>query len=152
LTKDWKDEWGGDIELWDENVNVYHHSFAPIFNRCVVFATSDIGYHGVTVVNRAPDRTRKSFTEYYDTEEALNGWTGEKHSTVVKTRPHEIIKGHVFMPLETAKRKMVKALLRKRSFSASSLIIVHHLVRDARAMEQSPGDTPRLDGSFSASA
>jgi hypothetical protein len=75
----------------------------------IVFATSKISYHGVTAVNCSPDRTRKSFAPYYDTKEAPIGWTGENHSTVFKARPHEIIKGHVLMPLETAKRKMVKA-------------------------------------------
>ena len=41
FNKDWDPEWGGNIELWDKDVKVCHHSFSPIFNRCVVFATSE---------------------------------------------------------------------------------------------------------------
>src|SRR5262249_17045361 len=33
FNKDWKQEWGGNIELWDKDVNVCHHSFSPTFNR-----------------------------------------------------------------------------------------------------------------------
>jgi hypothetical protein len=64
----------------------------------------------VTAVNCPPDRTRKSFAAYYYTREAPVGWTGESHSTIFKARPNELIKGHVLMPLETAKLNMMKAL------------------------------------------
>ena len=29
LNPDWKEEWGGQIELWDRNVSQCHHSFSP---------------------------------------------------------------------------------------------------------------------------
>jgi hypothetical protein len=110
FNKNWKEEWGGNIELWDKDVKVCHHSFAPIFNRCVVFETSKISYHGVTAVKCLPDQNRKSFAAYYYTKEAPIGWTGESHSTIFKARPDEIVKGHVLMPLETAKRNMVQVV------------------------------------------
>jgi hypothetical protein len=56
-----------------------------------------------------PDQIRKSFAAYYYTKEAPIGWNGESHSTIFKARPNEIVKGHVLMPLETAKRNMVQA-------------------------------------------
>jgi hypothetical protein len=116
FNRDWKDEWGGHIELWDKEVKVCYHSFAPIFNRCIVFATSEISYHGVSAVKCPPDRVRKSFAAYYYTKEAPIGWTGESHTTIFRARPHEIVKGHVLMPLQSAKRTIVKALrgLKKR--------------------------------------
>jgi Rps23 Pro-64 3,4-dihydroxylase Tpa1-like proline 4-hydroxylase len=116
FNKGWKDEWGGNIELWDRDVKVCHHSFAPIFNRCIVFETSEISYHGVTAVKCPPDRIRKSFAAYYYTKEAPNGWNGESHTTIFKARPDEIVKGRVLMPLETAKRNMLEAYwgLKKR--------------------------------------
>jgi hypothetical protein len=110
FNKDWKPEWGGNIELWDKDVKVCHHSFAPIFNRCVVFETNEISYHGVTAVKCPPDRSRKSFAAYYYTKEAPAGWNGESHSTIFKARPDEVLKGKVLMPLETAKRRMVSAI------------------------------------------
>jgi Rps23 Pro-64 3,4-dihydroxylase Tpa1-like proline 4-hydroxylase len=110
FNKDWAEEWGGNIELWDKDVKVCHHSFAPIFNRCVVFETSNISYHGVTAVRCPEGRSRKSFAAYYYTKEAPPSWTGEEHTTIFRARPDEVIKGHVMMPLEKASRKMREAL------------------------------------------
>ncbi len=87
-----------------------HHSFSPIFNRCVVFTTNEISFHGVTAVKCPADRTRKSFAAYYYTKDAPAGWTGKSHSTIFKARPDEILKGRVLMPLETAKQNMMIAL------------------------------------------
>jgi hypothetical protein len=106
FNKDWDPAWGGNIELWDKDVKVCHHSFSPVFNRCVVFETSDISYHGVTAVKCPDDRTRKSFAAYYYTKEAPPGWNGDVHSTVFKARPDEVIKGKVLMPLEKAQRRL----------------------------------------------
>jgi hypothetical protein len=110
FNKDWRPEWGGNIELWNKDVTVCHHSFSPIFNRCVVFTTNEISFHGVTAVKCPADRTRKSFAAYYYTKEAPVGWNGESHTTIFKARPNEILKGQVFMPLESAKQNMMNAL------------------------------------------
>ena len=86
------------------------HSFSPVFNRCVVFITNEVSFHGVTAVKCPDDRTRKSFAAYYYTREAPAGWTGESHSTIFKARPNEILKGAVLMPFESAKQNMINAL------------------------------------------
>jgi Rps23 Pro-64 3,4-dihydroxylase Tpa1-like proline 4-hydroxylase len=110
FNKDWHQEWGGNIELWDKDVKVCEHSYSPIFNRCVVFTTNEISYHGVSAVKCPPDRTRKSFAAYYYTKEAPGHWNGESHSTIFKARPTEVIKGNILMPMEQAKRKFGDAL------------------------------------------
>lgn len=110
LNKDWSPEWGGNIELWDSDVKVCHVSLPPAFNRCVVFATSTISYHGVTAVKCPADRVRKSFAAYYYTKEAPPEWTGEAHSTLFKARPDEVLKGNVLMPLEKARRRVRQAV------------------------------------------
>lgn len=108
LNKDWPESWGGQVELWDRDVRVRHHAFTPIFNRCVVFATSEISYHGVTAVRCPEGQSRKSFAAYYYTREAPAGWTGEAHSTIFRARPNEILKGKVLMPLERTKRRILQ--------------------------------------------
>lgn len=116
FNKDWDPNWGGNIELWDKEVKVCAHSFSPIFNRCVVFETSEISYHGVSAVKCPEDRARKSFAAYYYTKEAPAGWDGQVHSTIFKARPDEVLKGNVLMPLEKASRRMkdvVRGLKRK---------------------------------------
>lgn len=104
FNKDWRGEWGGNIELWDRDVKRCHHSFSPIFNRCVVFETNDISYHGVTAVKCPEGRSRKSFAAYYYTKEAPAHWSGEAHSTIFRARPNEVLKGGVLMPVEKARR------------------------------------------------
>jgi hypothetical protein len=106
FNKDWRPEWGGNIELWDKDVKVCHHSFSPIFNRCIVFATSNISYHGVTAVACPPGNSRKSFAAYYYTKQAPPEWTGTKHTTIFKARPDEVVKGKILMPMQTVRSKM----------------------------------------------
>jgi hypothetical protein len=92
----WQDAWGGKLELWDEKVRTCHHTFLPIFNRCVIFETSEISYHGVTAVT-CPDHTaRRSFAAYYYTRQATPDHA--PHSTVFRARPDERIKKYVLMP------------------------------------------------------
>jgi hypothetical protein len=110
LNKDWRPEWGGNIELWDKDVKVCHHSLEPIFNRCVVFATHETSYHGVTAVKCPDGRSRRSFAAYYYTKEAPAGWDGSVHSTNFRARPNEVVKGRVLMPLENASRRMKAAV------------------------------------------
>ena len=110
FNKDWKPEWGGNVELWDKKVKVCHHSFSPIFNRCVIFATSEISYHGVTAVKCPQGNTRKSFAGYYYTEQAPEGWDGTIHTTIFKARPNEVLKGKVLMPAEKMSRWVRRTL------------------------------------------
>lgn len=86
LNPEWRNDWGGHVELWDRDVRRCAQSFAPVLNRCVVFETSDISFHGVTSVTCPAHVTRKSFAAYYYTREAPEGWDGTEHSTVFGAR------------------------------------------------------------------
>jgi hypothetical protein len=110
FNKDWQPEWGGNIELWDEDVKTCVHSISPIFNRCVVFETNEISYHGVSAVKCPPDRSRKSFAAYYYTREAPAHWTGKFHDTIFRARPDEKWKGRVLMPLERVGKFATRAV------------------------------------------
>jgi hypothetical protein len=100
LNPQWKREWGGNLELCDEQVKVCHHSIEPVLNRCIVFETSERSYHGVEPVSCPAHLTRKSFAGYYYTEEAPPWWDGSSHSTLFRARPTERVKGLVYMPAE----------------------------------------------------
>lgn len=90
LNKDWQEEYGGHLELWDQNMTQCEQKILPIFNRCVVFSTTDFSYHGHPNPLICPEnRTRKSLALYYysngrPSEEVTGG-----HSTLFKTRPDE---------------------------------------------------------------
>lgn len=123
LNPGWRDDWGGQFQLWDEEVTRCTAEFAPLFNRCVIFETNEISYHGVVPVSDKSPAPRKSFATYYYTKEAPAHWTGISHGTIFKARPEERMKGAVLMPAEKVKRQLeagvqsaksfVKALVRK---------------------------------------
>jgi Rps23 Pro-64 3,4-dihydroxylase Tpa1-like proline 4-hydroxylase len=106
LNPTWDKEWGGDIQLWDKDVKHCEASFSPTFNRCVIFETNEISYHGVVPVSPAANTPRQSFATYYYTREAPAHWTGLSHSTVFKARPDEQAKAMILMPAESARRKL----------------------------------------------
>ncbi len=112
LNRGWTPEWGGEFELWDADVKVRHHAHLPIFNRCVLFETNEVSFHGVTAVKCPPGQTRKSFAAYYYTTEAPAQWDGQTHSTIFRARPDEFLKRTVAMPAEKAKRWLSQTLRR----------------------------------------
>jgi len=103
LNEEWRDDWGGAVELWDEQVRKCATSVKPLLNRCVVFATSEISFHGVEPVTCPRDRRRISFASYYFTKEAPSDWDGTKHTTIFKARPNERLRAFVLMPYHRAR-------------------------------------------------
>jgi hypothetical protein len=68
LNENWDPAWGGALELWDRAGKQRVKSIAPIFNRVVVFDTSNYSYHGhPDPLLCPPDRSRKSIALYYYT-------------------------------------------------------------------------------------
>lgn len=110
FNKDWREEYGGYLDLWDKDVRKRYGYFEPKFNRACGFLTSDISFHGVTPLTCPPAVMRKSFATYYYTKEAPAGWDGEKHSTIFKARPDEWAKGKMFMPYEKILRHTKQTL------------------------------------------
>lgn len=104
FNKDWKEEYGGYLDLWDQEVKNRCSYIAPQFNRMAGFATGRHSWHGVTPVHCPEGEVRKSFAVYYYTKEPPAGWDGKRHSTIFKARPTEWLKGNVAMPMESAVR------------------------------------------------
>jgi 2OG-Fe(II) oxygenase superfamily len=115
LNSPWQDSWGGQFQLWDKDVKHCEATFAPLFNRCVIFETSEISYHGVVPLSADAPFPRKSFATYYYTTEAPAHWTGVSHSTIFKARPDEKLKGAVLMPAEVAKAKVSAGLQKMKN-------------------------------------
>ncbi len=119
MNKGWKEEWGGEFELWNEDVTKRHEKFLPIFNRCVMFNTNNVSYHGVNAVKCPEGQARKSFAAYYYTKEAPADFNeppsnGQFHDTIFKARPDEKLKS-VMMPVEAATKGFTKFLRRSAS-------------------------------------
>ena len=98
-------------------MKVRHHVFVPAFNRCVLFQTGTVSYHGVARVTCPKDRRRRSFAGYYYTAEAPEGWDGTTHGTEFRARPDERLKGRVLMPLQSIARKAYEPFRRDKKRS-----------------------------------
>ena len=73
LNSDWESKYGGNLEFWDNNVSNCEKSIEPIFNRAVIFNTSDISFHGHPDPLNCPDHIcRKSLAWYYLTKPQKN--------------------------------------------------------------------------------
>lgn len=83
FNKDWKSEYGGDLELWDPSLTQCVQRIQPIFNRCVIFETSSNSYHGhpVPISENAP-ATRKSLAFYYYAADQRAFDPARAHSTI----------------------------------------------------------------------
>ncbi len=85
LNKDWKEEYGGHLELWDREMKECKKKILPVFNRCVIFSTTDFSYHGHPVPLTCPeDHTRKSIATYYYTNGRPAEEVTNSHSTIFK--------------------------------------------------------------------
>ena len=88
LNKNWKDEYGGHLELWDKKMQGKVHSIAPVFNRCVIFNTDADSFHGHPDPLTTPENiTRKSIALYYYTASKRIYEDSVAHSTMYKARP-----------------------------------------------------------------
>lgn len=68
LNKDWKDEYNGKLELWDQDMARCETAIAPLFNRLVIFNTNKKSFHGHPQPLNTPEHiTRKSIALYYYT-------------------------------------------------------------------------------------
>jgi hypothetical protein len=103
----WHEEWGGDIQLWDNDVKNCRQAFAPALNRCLIFETSDISFHGVAPISKEATLPRISFASYYYTRQAPADWADSVHSTIFKARPDERIRRYFLMPAELLQRRIL---------------------------------------------
>ncbi|HBH06974.1 MAG TPA: proline hydroxylase [Flavobacteriales bacterium] len=86
LNDNWEEEWGGHLELWNENMTKREQRIAPLFNRAVIFNTTKTSYHGHPEPLKCPeDRTRRSLALYYYTHEKNPNW----YSTNYQGRPDD---------------------------------------------------------------
>jgi len=110
----WEERWGGHIQLWDQEVKRCEAAFSPALNRCVIFETSNISYHGVTPVAASAPTPRQSFAAYYYTREAPPYWNGVGHGTLFKARPDEWARGFVLMPAESIVKNLQMGIRRAK--------------------------------------
>lgn len=66
FTKDWKEEWNGDNQLWGKNMKKCVVKTYPKFNSAIIFKTDEITWHGLPEKIMCPEGVfRKSLAYYY---------------------------------------------------------------------------------------
>jgi hypothetical protein len=108
LNKDWRDEYGGHLQLWDRDMTRCEAKVLPLFNRVMIFGTTDFTYHGHPDPLQCPESmTRKSLALYYFSNgrpaEELSG----EHSTLFRPRHDAEFK----LTLQQRLRRVAKDLL-----------------------------------------
>jgi hypothetical protein len=85
LNKGWREEWSGHLELWDADMRECHVRIAPLFNRTVIFSTTDTSFHGHPhPLASPPGVTRKSVSLYYYTAGRPEAERSAPHNTIFR--------------------------------------------------------------------
>jgi hypothetical protein len=119
FNRDWKDEYNGHLELWDRSTMTKAKSVAPLFNRAVIFPTTQESLHGHPTPLSAPlGMARRSLALYYYT----NTWepAAHPHTTLyyisqkhkVRLRVSRIVRGFILDLIPPIFRKSVRAIKR----------------------------------------
>jgi hypothetical protein len=92
LNREWRDAWGGSLEMHtdpraaDDRVT----TITPLYNRAVIFETTEWSWHGFSRVALPTDKSslsRKSIALYFYTTERPQDELADTHSTIYIDRP-----------------------------------------------------------------
>ncbi len=90
LNQDWEEEYGGHLEMWDSALERCDQRILPVFNRTVIFSTTDTSYHGNPKPLTCPEGwTRKSVSMYYYTNGRPEEERSAPHDTIFKETPED---------------------------------------------------------------
>jgi hypothetical protein len=105
LNPGWNEDWGGNLELYRDPYQDAHPTakIAPLFNRCVIFDTTEKSWHAFDQISPAAElanQTRKSIALYFYSQDRPEDQTAGKHTTHYVNRqiPDHIKAGHTLSP------------------------------------------------------
>lgn len=113
ITPGWKPEYGGNLELWDEDVK-NPVEIPSLFNRLVLMSTNDGSWHSVNEVKT--DGVRRCISNYYFSPHSPNGYE-TTHVTYFMARPEQKflrLLTRLDSDLRTATRKIKKTGFSKK--------------------------------------
>ena len=119
LNKNWKNKYGGQLELWDQNKTQMVKEISPIFNRMVVFNTSSDSFHGHPKPLQCPASVnRMSLALYYYTAYECGTQNKKSHGTLFlneKNEVHSIGKPKGICKASYILRKVLDCLAKKEA-------------------------------------
>lgn len=110
VTPDWREEYGGNLELWDKDVTK-PVTLASLFNRLVIMETNRYSWHSVSPV--VTDRARACVSNYFFSAESPEV-REYYHVTSFTGRPQETLK-RAAGAFDNAARNLARQLGAKRS-------------------------------------
>ena len=83
LNEAWKEEYGGDLELWTKDMKKCESKIMPLFNKMAIFTHGDFNYHGHPDPLKCPDEVRRNtiVLYYYSSIKPLEGFISERSDT-----------------------------------------------------------------------
>jgi len=121
LNRNWREEYKGALEFWDSDMTRKVEQIEPLFNRCIVFHTTDKTYHGHPTPLDCPEgMSRKSLALYYFRDEKKKLRLAPTH---YRARPEETAWKHTLVAVDREALRAYSVLkrytgLRDRHFSA----------------------------------
>lgn len=109
VTPDWKLEYGGNLEVWQNGLNQNPTTITSKFNRLAVMATHQNSWHSVSKVTE--DKVRCCISNYYFAEKPLLA-SDSFHVTTFRGRPSEKIKDSL-LKLDNFTRSIVRKVFKK---------------------------------------
>lgn len=121
LNKDWSEEFGGHLELWDTDCTECQTRILPVFNRMVIFSSGERTFHGHPLPLRCPEGVgRKSLAANFCLSRRPQHQTRFRRSAVYKANPSHRLSPNLLAQMLTppiiseqlrrAKRKRKSAL------------------------------------------
>ncbi len=113
LNRDWKEEYGGGMEMWNADMTKMEKIVMPHLNRVLIFETSNISYHGYSKITLPPEVTRKSFYVYFYTELEDKSLLNSYHDTIFKAKPSDTVLKKVQTTAKETAKNFIKSKLKK---------------------------------------
>ena len=79
MTKEWKNEWHGDNQLWDDELTECKVKTHVKFNRALLFKTNNISWHGLPNKITCPEGIYRKSIAYYYISDLVSKATDNKH-------------------------------------------------------------------------
>lgn len=108
LNKYWKEEYGGNLKLYDKDLNEVYDMYEniPMWNTAILFKTCDNSYHGLPEPIKCPDDVyRKSIAIYYVSKPREN--LTERYKAEFFPKPNQPVNENLKKLYEIRKTRLI---------------------------------------------
>ena len=152
LNHEWEDAWGGLLELHSDPWNPPRNhtvALAPLFNRAVIFETTETSWHGFSAIDLPEEKqriSRKSFAIYLYTKERPPQDTAPPHATIyvpdampAQLQVGKVLSGEDVADLQgrfTRMRTQLRYLYEREKQFGAQIAALEHAIDQAHAAQK----------------